>query len=278
MRSQTWLCILASVVLLSALRVPAQIPSQLPGDATWSLPHGLAVKDAGPRTYRFVVDYNSANIKGEILQRQRLSGEYIRGLPGGEVMWKNVTMAVAEGETAPLGPAQKRDFMEGFRYRNSLVSSFTDFFKGFPPTAIVERNLVWDTGMIEMFGQNYFETLKLNEPYHAISNQSTNMPGVGTFHNRDVTLEWVGYSRRNGELCAVIEYRAFLNPIALATAGMTMKARSDYWGQIWVSLVTKQVEYATLYETVIGEMQLPNQSAPQILNVFRSGSLEPVGS
>ena len=40
-----------------------------------------------------------------------------------------------------------------------------DFFKGFPPTAVFERNLVWDTGMLEMFGQEQFEHLKLNAPY-----------------------------------------------------------------------------------------------------------------
>ena len=44
-----------------------------------------------------------------------------------------------------------------------------DFFKAFPPTAVMERNLVWDTGMIELFGQNFFDKLKLNQPYHSAS-------------------------------------------------------------------------------------------------------------
>ena len=116
------------------------------------------MKDNGPRTYRFTVDYNTANAKGEMVYRQRLTGEYTRGLASGEVMWKNVTEADAAGATAPFAAAQKRDFMEGFRYRNDVLSTLKpDFFKGFPPTAVVERNLVWDTGMIEMFGQSYFD-------------------------------------------------------------------------------------------------------------------------
>jgi hypothetical protein len=158
--------------------------------AAWSLPRGGAVKDAGPRTYRFVVDYDSANSRGEIFQRQRLAGEYTRGLPEGEVVWKNVTQATADGQAAAFGAGQRRDFMEGFRYRNDLGNTMRpEFFKGFPPTAVMERNLVWDTGMIEMFGQNYFEHLKLNQPYHIISNQDVNLPEVGKFHNRDVVLE-----------------------------------------------------------------------------------------
>ena len=41
--------------------------------------------------------------------------------------------------------------MEGFRYHRTIWASTLkpDFFKGFPATAVFERNLVWDTGMIE---------------------------------------------------------------------------------------------------------------------------------
>ena len=243
----------------------------------WSLPQDTTVKDAGLRTYRFTVDYNMANSRGEIVERRRFTGEYTRGFAGGDVMWKNVTEATAGGLTAPFGAIQKINFMEGFRYHNDLGSTLQpDFFKTFPPAAVMERNLVWDTGMIEMFGQNFFEHLKLNEPYHVISGQSIDIPGVGTFHNRDVVLEWVGRSQRNGQDCALIEYHAFLNPLEVANAGMTMKARSEYWGEIWVSLATRQIEYATLNENVAGEMKLAGQEAPQLVNVFRSGIFEPV--
>ncbi|MGO8786399.1 MAG: hypothetical protein ACLQVL_03315 [Terriglobia bacterium] len=246
---------------------------------TWSLPQGTTVMDNGPRTYRFTVDYNDGNSKGEVVHRQRFRGEYTRGLADGQVMWNNVTQAEAGGATAPFGATQKRDFMEGFRYhRNPGDTLKPEFFKGFPPTAVMERNLVWDTEMIEYFGQDFFEHLKLNEPYHALSNQEANMPGVGIFKNRDVVLEWVGRSQRNGEECALITYQAFFNPLEIANGGMTMKARSDYWGEIWVSLATKQIEYSTVYENVSGEIKLPGQDAAQPLNVFRIGTLEPVSA
>ncbi len=245
----------------------------------WSLPQGAGVKDNGPRAYRFTVVYNSANTRGDILLRQRLTGEYTRGLPGGEVSWKNVSQADALGATAPFGAEQKREFMEGFHYVNDMTSTFKpEFFKDFPPSAVMERNLVWDTGMIELFGQDHFDQLKLNEPYHLISGQDVNMPNVGTFHNRDVVLEWVGRSVRNGQECAVINYEAFLNPLAIATGGMTLNGRSEYWGQIWVSLETRQIEYGTINESVVGEMKLPGQDTTQVINVFRTGTLEPVAA
>jgi hypothetical protein len=260
-----------------ALGTAISLLSQSKSGQTPNLPQGTTVKDSGPRIYRFTVDYNTANTKGELVYRQRVTGEYTRGLPGGEVMWKNVTMANAVGATAPFDAPEKSNFMEGFRYHNDMASTMTpDFFKGFPPTAVMQRNLVWDTGMIEMFGQTHFDQLKLNEPYQILSDQDVKIPDVGTFHNHNVVLEWIGHSQRNGQECALIKYEAFFNPVQIATGGMTLTGRSDYWGEIWVSLETRQIEYSTINESVVGEMILPGQDAPQVLNIFRTGALEPV--
>ena len=260
-----------------ALGTAISLLSQSKSGQTPNLPQGTTVKDSGPRIYRFTVDYNTANTKGELVYRQRVTGEYTRGLPGGEVMWKNVTMANAVGATAPFDAPEKSNFMEGFRYHNDMASTMTpDFFKGFPPTAVMQRNLVWDTGMIEMFGQTHFDQLKLNEPYQILSDQDVKIPDVGTFHNHNVVLEWIGHSQRNGQECALIKYQAFFNPVQIATGGMTLTGRSDYWGEIWVSLETRQIEYSTINESVVGEMILPGQDTPQVLNIFRTGALEPV--
>jgi hypothetical protein len=53
-------------------------PAQTTSRKSWSLPQGTSVKDNGPRTYRFTVDYNAGNNKSEIIKRQRLTGEYTR--------------------------------------------------------------------------------------------------------------------------------------------------------------------------------------------------------
>jgi hypothetical protein len=246
---------------------------------TWTLPQGMAVKDTGPRTYRVVMEHTVSSPTGQVVQRQRVSGDYTRGLPGGQAVWQNVTVAESNGPAEIAGSGDKREFMEGFRYRTGSASlgetMKPEFFKPFPATAVFERNLVWDTGMIEMFGQDQFEHLRLNVPYRMIAAQDVDMPGVGKFHNRDVRLTWIGRSQRNGQDCAVIDYRAYFNPVEIANGGMTLKGRSHYWGEIWVSLATKQIEYATLYEDVLGEMKLTGQEA-RIINIFRSGVLEPV--
>ena len=47
---------------------------------SWTLPPGKAVVDKGPRTYRFTVDHTVTDTTGQVVQRQRVSGDYTRGL------------------------------------------------------------------------------------------------------------------------------------------------------------------------------------------------------
>jgi hypothetical protein len=247
---------------------------------SWTLPHSVTVKDVGPRTYRFTVEYSTSDTTGRVVRRQLISGNYTRGLSGGDSVWTDVFQTDSDGPGEPSGPAQKREFMEGFRSHKDpakvMGSLAPDFFKGFPPTAVFERNLVWDTEMIELYGQSQFEHLKLNQPYHLLSGETANMPGVGAFQNRDVQLTWLGRSERNGRDCALIGYSAYFNPLEIVNGATKLKGRSHYWGQIWVALATRQIEYATLYEDVLGEMNLTGQGTPFVVSVFRSGILEPV--
>lgn len=76
---------------------------------------------------------------------------------------------------------------------------------------------------------------------------------------------------------AAIDYRAFFNTLeSKKTSGFALVGRSDYGGQIWVSPTTRQIEYTTLYEEVLGELTLPGLGKPMTINVFRIGRFEPV--
>ena len=91
--------------------------------------------------------------------QERLSALYTCGLPADVVRWDDVTVAVSDG-SGKLGPAQRREFMDGFSYPYSKVGEDArpEFFGGFSPTAIKERNLIWDTHMFEDFGQGHIES------------------------------------------------------------------------------------------------------------------------
>jgi len=254
-----------STMLALALVLAASAQTPAGDDPLSRLPAGLQVKDDGPRTYRFTCDYFHLDVKGnQAGPTQRVAGEYTRGLPGDKVRWNNVTVN-----------GQKREFLEGFTYRlaDRGDSTKAEFFNGIPAMAFQERNLIWDTAMFESFGQDFFDKLSLNVPYR-MEPITMALAGAGEFENKNVELTWIGVSRRNGQPCALIDYNAFFNKLNAKVPGLELVGRSHYWGQIWVSLATKQIEYATVYEDVLGEMKLGAQPAPQLINVFRKGLFE----
>jgi hypothetical protein len=260
--------------LLAAASAFGQAP--LPSGRDWTLPTNLAVKQDGPHAWRFTCDYYNLNLQGQVTSRDRYSGLYTSGLPNDMARWSDVTVAANSDGSDKFPTPAKREFMDGFSYPHSAKGMLEpDFFHGFPPMAMKERNLVWDTGMLESFAQTPFDKLALNVPYHVPDSADIPLGGMGSFHHKDLQLVWTGLSQRNGVECALIDYRAFLNRVDVSMPVMTLAASSHYWGQIWVSLTTRRIEYATLYENVVGELKLQNVEKPMAVNVFRIGTFEP---
>jgi hypothetical protein len=124
-----------------------------------------AAKPVASRSYRFTCDYNYLDTKGNLSRRERISALYSRDLAHGRVKWSDTSTAEA-GNAGDFGPAKKRDFMEGFGYARASIKDMLkpEFFKGFPPDAMFERNLVWDAHMIEGFGEDHWADLKPGSP------------------------------------------------------------------------------------------------------------------
>ncbi len=242
------------------------------------LPQKAAARENGPQPYRFTVDYYNFGIKSDLLEHKRIAARYTRNLPDNKVRWDEVTTTSGKELADVFPPPQKIAFMEGFTYTHTLEADMLkpEFFPGFPPLAMQERTLVWDTHMLENFAVSAWDKLARNQPYHYESGDAP-LAGGGTFHNHDVLLTWIGNSDRDGVPCALIEYRAFFNKVDVNVPPVSMQGRSHYWGMIWVALSTHQVEYATLYEDVLGDVKAPGLEKPMTINVFRIGSLARAG-
>ena len=241
------------------------------------LPTDLKLKEDEQQKYRITFDYLSLDTLGNPTGKERVSGEYTRALPDGKARWNNVRIAKAKAFDQPFTEGEVQSYMEGFTYALSRRADMLkkEFFPGFPDTEIKTKNLVWDMHMIEQFAWDYFNKLELNQPY-AIQSQPEDVPlaGAGTFQNRRIELTWVGLSKRNNEICALIQYQAFMNKFTTSMGNMSFQGRSHYWGDIWVSLKDKQIEYATLFEDVLVEFRLPGQGGKQLTGVLRTGTFE----
>lgn len=240
-----------------------------------SLPDDLQLREDGPQNYKFTCDYLYVDVKGDLIRKQRVYGEYTRALPEGKVRWNNVSIAQAVGFDDPFPEGEKQDYMEGFTYKPGSDSLKPEFFQGFPATAIEAKNLVWDTAMFEGFAWSYLDKLELNETYYPSEPVGEfGLAGAGTFQNKQIELTWLGISRMNEEICALIQYRAFLNKLNVSTGDFNVRGGSHYWGEIWVSLEDKQIEHGTLYENVVVETKMPGQENWQVGTVFRRGVFE----
>jgi hypothetical protein len=74
----------------------------------------------------------------------------------------------------------------------------------------------------------------------------------------------------------LLQYESLFNPLDINTPAMQMKGRTNYWGNIWVSLEDKQIEHATLYEDGLMEMLFAGQSEKTLINVFREITFQKV--
>ena len=252
------------------------------------LPHDLDLVENEPQTYRLTCVYSYRDFHGNVKGRKRIAGEYIRALPGGYSEWRNVRISEAAGSEEQFSQAEVQDYLEGFRYRPAVADLFEEsFFADFPPGMSEPRALIYDMAMAEEFAWKHFDKLRLNEAYLPEPGGNTMELGEGgTFKNQDLRLTWIGTSEMNGERSAVIQYRSLFNPMDLKMPGMRIKGRTNYWGEIWVSLEDKQIEFATLYEDGLMEiapggsadetLRAPTVRRSRITNVFREMTFEKV--
>ncbi len=252
---------LFAVVTLSA--------QSLNADYFKSLPQELSLNDEEQK-FLVVTNHLNSDIYGNFFNKMQVKGEYTRGLTGGKVKWNNVSVAFAMQPQGKYPEGEKLSYMEDFTYVPSADMMNAENFEGFTQHSAFAKNLVWDIMGIEGLAWAHFEKLELNKPLSASDfNSKIELADKGFFENKDMVLTWVGISEKNGEYCAVIEYRTFNNPLEYASEGLEMKGVSHYWGNIWVSLHDKQIEHATLFESLAAEMKLPGQQNRQMMSITR---------
>jgi hypothetical protein len=234
-----------------------------------SLPQSLELKDELQK-YVVTTDHFNTDIFGNFFNKMRVKGEYTRGLENGKVKWNKCTIAMAMSRDAEFPVGTPIGYMEDFSYIVTADMLKPEKFSTFTEQSAFTKNLVWDMMGIEGLAWVNFNDLELNKPFNAtFFNGKMDLAGMGSFENKDMVLTWTGITERNGEYCAVIEFRTMNNPLEYTGDGMSMKGRSHYWGTIWVSLEDKQIEHAVLYEDVVMEMNLPGQTTKQIMDAVR---------
>ncbi len=260
-------CLVLVAISMSATVLFGQ--SKIDSKIFKALPQNVRISNE-EQTYLIVTDYYNGDIFGNVYERMRIQGEYTNGLKNGKVKWNNVTMVTTNQPEAELPDGSPVAYMENFTYKPSEEMLNFEAFQGNEEFAIFAKNMVWDMLGLEGFAWDFWDSLKINQPYSASEyNGKVDLAGQGFFENKNIILTWTGITERDGELCATIEFRTLNNPLEVSEGNMKLKGRSHYWGNIWVSMEDRQLEGAELFEDVAMQMNQPGQPANQIVGVVR---------
>jgi hypothetical protein len=222
----------------------------------------IELEEKTPQRYLMVTDNINYDIYGNFQSKSRVSGEYTRGLKNSYVKWNNVRIANSQKLDETFVEGKILNNMEDLSYVVSDEMANGTFFKVTPETDIQIKTLVWDVFTFEIIAWNFWETLKLNIEYSASDiNTEFQIEGLGSIESKDMRITWTGITKKNDKVCAVIKYIAMNNPMDFKMHNTKIKGSTSYWGNIYVSLTDKQIEYGELYEIFVMDI-ITNGQAP----------------
>jgi hypothetical protein len=234
------------------------------------LPKNLVLDNSTTQTYNVTLHWNNRDIDGASINDNIVTAKYTRGFEDGSVTWNDVKLTNIKDGNAHAVQLIKLD---GLRY-NTRGNNFTkqEFYNNFPQEHVdLIRWFVQDAAALEVYGWMYFDSLKLNQVFRPdfFKNQRIEIENYVNFTSQGLSLCWTGISKMNNEVCAIIHYQSMYNPIDANTDAMKLHGRSTYWGDIWISLTDKHIEYATMNEDVVFKMFLPVNKIEQRLDLQR---------
>lgn len=174
------------------------------------------------------------------------------------IIWQNVRWSKIDDILQE--PKQTVDWNE-FNGRSHKIGAIDDMFQEDFYSGIPEEKREWARTMTSdvpwfEYGWSKLDSLEFQKEYFDknMDNKEASIEGVYTFLSLYLKFIWSGITLHNNEICAIVKFESFNNQITNYWEGqMTMKGRDSYYGELWISLNTKQTEYFYMVEDVVGE-------------------------
>jgi hypothetical protein len=212
-------------------------------------------------------------IEGSKINCNAVKATYLTGMGNDSVGWKNVSLA-------QINDFQQKNFngtnlpsFDGFKYRiNETNFLKEDFYKIIPTEQRdLAKWLVSDAVQMQGLAWYVFDSLEYNKEFTPkfLKEYDIKFEDWVTFTSRYQKLIWSGIGNHNNEICAIIKFESYYNPLKIDNEQMSVKSRSLYYGEIWISLKDKQVEYASMVEDVIMRLKSSLFPKEQLLDLQR---------
>lgn len=201
-------------------------------------------------------------------------------LPGDSVRWNNVRLGFATDFNQKEFDGKELPGFNNFTYKGvNLDFLRVDFYKKLPAEHIdIARWLVSDAIQMKGLAWYVFDSMRYKEEFipKVLTNSDIKFENWVTFSSRYQKLTWSSIAEYNNEICAVVQFQSLYNPLEINNATTKLKGRSLYWGEMWISLKDKQVEYAIMYEDVVFKLKSDNFPQEQLIDLQRVVNFEKV--
>lgn len=225
-----------------------------------------------PQKYLMTAVYINGDIFGNFRDKTKMSGEYTCGLPGDSSVWNNVSISASNSEDAVFGEGLKLDYMEDFRYvpSPSMVTEKTAF-RDFPatPENIFARNMIWDMYSFDVFAWQFYDSLRLNEPFIINKPGQFDMAEIGNYTHNRMLITWVGMTSVRNELCNVIEFTTLDNRLELTMDQIKTKGTEQYWGTVFVSTRSKMLEKGVMFSGTVQQIEVKGMKDSFLMRTVR---------
>jgi len=244
-------------------------------------PSEITAGKPGKQQYNVTLKWQNIDaLSGNKINCNVVNATFLTGLENDCVGWKEVTLS------------QIDDFKQE-KYKGTVLSSFedltykqynTDFLKeDFYKTITPEQRdlakwLVSDAFQMQGLAWYVFDSLEFNRAFvpEILDNHDIKFENWVTFSSRYQRLIWSGITRYNGEICAVVKFDSYYNPVEMNSEALSFKGRSLYWGEMWISLEDKEVEYASMVEDVVFNLKIADSPQEQLIDLQREVTFDKV--
>ena len=198
---------------------------------------------------------------------------YIVGLDNEYVGWKNFNLAQINDFNQKVFKWTALPSFNNFTYKvNDTDFLKEDFYKNIPPEQRdLAKWLVSDAIQMQGLAWYVFDSLEFNKEFipKLLENYDVKFEDWVTFSSRYQKLIWSGITKYNNEICAIVKFESLYNLVEIDNEDMSVKGRSLYYGEMWISLEDKQVEYASMVEDVIMKLKGPLFDKEQLIDLQR---------
>jgi len=212
-------------------------------------------------------------ISGHKMNCNAIKATYRIGLENDSVEWENVSITQIDDFKQTLHKTTDLPSFNGFKYKAKDTAFLSkNFYKDIPADQQdLAKWLVSDAVQMQGLAWYVFDSLAFKETFtpKLLENNDLKFEDWVTFTSRYQKIVWSGISKHNNEICAIVQFESYYNPLKIDNKQMQVKGRSLYYGEMWISLSDKQVEYATMVEDVIMKLKSPVFPDEQLINLQR---------